>query len=149
MDQQNVKLERDRFHLQEHARADRVALIPKELGPEDIESPAFWANVSNQCRPFERIEARAEDGTWIAELVILEASRTFLRVKRLQLYRLTTEDVAQTQIAQAVGYTVMYRGGHELWGVKRLSDEEIVHTKEPTRDAAEGWLREHLKAVSR
>ena len=143
------KLERDRFHLQEHIRADRVAIIPKELNPDDIENTAFWANVANQCRPFERIEARAEDGTWIAELVITEVARTFMRVKRLQLYTLTTADVAQTQVNIAIGYEVFWRGQHHKWAIKRLSDEEVVHNGEPTKEAADGWVREHLKAISR
>jgi len=145
-EQGNVKLERARFHLAESIRQDYVAIVQQELKPHDLENPALWSNVANLCRPFGRIEARCEDGTWIAEFVILEVGRQFVRVKMLQHYKLTTEDVAITQTAQASGYKVYWRGQHHQWAVQRLSDTEIVHQNEGSREAAESWLKEHLKA---
>ena len=145
----NPKIDRGRFHLAAHQRQDYVAIIPHDHSLEMIEQPGYWSTIANQCKPFGRIEARAEDGSWIAEFLIKEVGRQFITVARLQLYRLTTEDVAQTQVAQAVGYSVLYRGQHELWGIKRLSDDQMVHSKEATRDGAAAWLKEHLKALAR
>lgn len=143
----NPKLDRARFHNAEHLRQDYVAIIPQEHALEATEDPAYWSTIANQCRTFGRIEARAEDGTWIAEYVIKEVGRQFVIVQRLNLYSLTTADVGQTQVAKQ--YEVSHRGQHHKWSVKRLSDSAVVHSGEETREAAEGWLREHMKAVAR
>lgn len=148
-DEKKAVLDRVRFHLAEHQRQDYVAIIPQGIAPDDLSNPAFWASIANQCRPWGRIEARAEDGTWIAELVITEVGRQFVRVKLLQLYELTTAEVAQTQAEIDSGYRVIWRGQHHQWGVKRLSDSAVVRSGEPSKGQAETWLREHLKAVAR
>ena len=115
--------------------------------PEDVLDPAFWANISNQLGPFHRIECRCEDGTWLSELLVLEAGRSYARVKELTRYLLTTADVAQSQDAPLTGFKVLWRGVHHRWAVKRLVDNEVIHNGEPTAAAATDWLREHMKAL--
>lgn len=145
-DNSNAKLDRARFHLAEHHRQDYVAIIPQGMQPQDLENASYWSVVSNICRPFGRIEARAEDGSWIAELVITEVGRQFVRVKILQLYTLSAVEPAGEETGDQ-NYEVLWRGQHHKFCVKRLADNEIVHTGEATKDGARGWLREHLKAL--
>ena len=119
---ENVKLERNRFHGAEFKQQRYVADVEQGISPTDVLNPAFWANVSAQLNPFDRIETRCEDGTWISELVVLEAGRSYARVKQLTHYSLSTAEVAQSQDAQLVGYQVFWRGHHHKWSVKRTAD---------------------------
>lgn len=144
----NPKLDRGRFHGLEFQRQDHVAIIPSGLSAEQVTKPEFWAHVAQLCRPFGRIEARAEDGTWIAELVIKEVGRQFLAVQMLQFYALTTADVAQTQTQQQV-LRVAWRGQHHKWCVERISDGARIDIGKESREAAETWAREHMKALAR
>ena len=146
----NAKLDRARFHTLEAARQDYVAIIPQEHTLEEIAgNPGYWSVIANQCRPFGRIEARAEDGTWIAEFVITEVGRQFVRVKQLQLYKLTASDVAMTQTEKDSGYRVIYRQQHYKWCVERVTDGARVHAGENTKEGAETWRTNHLKALAR
>jgi hypothetical protein len=144
---ENAKLERNRFHTGESARLSYLADIEQKHSPETILNPAYWGNVSGQLRPRDRIEAWCEDGTWFSELVVLEVGRAYVRVWQLTHYKLTTTDVAQSQDARLRGFEVYWRGHHHKFSVKRLSDNEVIHTGEPDRNAANTWVTEHLKAL--
>jgi hypothetical protein len=144
---ENAKLERNRFHGAEFKRLVYVADVEMGHSPATILNPSYWANVSAQLAPFDRIEARCEDGTWISELLVLEVGRSYVRVKQLTYHKLTTADVGQTQDARLTGFEVLWRGSHHRWSVKRLSDNEVIHTGEPDRNAANTWVQEHLKAL--
>ena len=144
----NVKLERNRFHGAEFKRQIFVADVEQNTQLEDIANPAFWGNISNQLGLFDRIEVRCEDGSWIAELLVLEATNTYARVKILNCIELEEQEVAQTAIAAPSGYEVFHRGTHHKWAVKRLSDSEVIHNGESSRAAAHAWVAEHMKAVA-
>lgn len=145
-------IERGRVHLLEHYRQDYVAVIPQEVDPKDLEDPSYWAPVASQFRPFGRIEARAEDGTWIAELVITSLGRNFAICKQIAFHRLTSADIDQTRISaeetKATGYEIQWKGQHNKFCVIRESDGAIVHKGEDQKSGADKWLGEHLKAIS-
>lgn len=114
--------------------------------PEDLLDPAYWAHVSVRFKPMDRIEARAADGTWLAELVVLESSRTWARCHMLSCHNLTSTDVSMSQAttAEAKGdaepvYEVVHRGPRK-WSVVRRSDREVMHEGEARREGAEAWI---------
>lgn len=114
--------------------------------PKDLLSPEHWAHVATQFRPRDRVEAWANDGTWMAEFVVLEAGRNWSRLYQLTEHRLTTADVAMTQASQLDPYEIAHRGPHEKWSVIRKVDRAVVHSGEETRDGADAWLKNRLKA---
>ena len=144
----NVKLERNRFHGAEFKRQVWVVDVEQSTQQNDIMNPAFWGNVSNQMGQFDRIEVRCEDGSWLAELLVLESGNNYARVKCLSCIELEDHEVEQTAAPAEVGYEVFYRGTHHKWAVKRLSDNEVIHNGESSRAAAHAWVSEHLKAVA-
>jgi hypothetical protein len=85
------------FELREHAarREDRAGRLARGLLV-----PAFWAHHALKLKPLDEIRAHAEDGTWLANYVVLDCSRTWAKVQQLSLHRLTTADVAQTQASR-------------------------------------------------
>lgn len=145
----NAKCERSRFHGAEFARLVWVVDVEQAHTRETILNSAYWANVVQSLQPFHRIEARCEDGTWLSELLVLEVGRSYARVRELTHYKLTTGDVAQTQDAGLeTGFQVFWRGSHHRWSVKRLADNEVVHTGEADRHSANSWVQEHVKALT-
>lgn len=136
------KLMPARFGLAEQLRNDWVANVEFGTTIEDIQEPEFWSFLAPQMRPFDHIEARAEDGSWMAKLIVLGTDRNWARVKLLHEYKLTTSDVSMTQ---AMKHEVLWKGPHLKYSVIRLSDQEAVKTGFDKKDDAQRWMIDHEK----
>lgn len=119
--------------------------------PEDLLAPAYWAHDAVKLKPFDEIRVRADDGTWVANLMVLDCSRNWARVQQLALYRLTTADQSQTQAAHqesieamVKAHKVVHRGPHK-WSVVREGDKAVMAEGKGTREEAQTWLEEHAK----
>ena len=136
-----------RVRLAEYERQDWVVNAADGTTIEDIQDPAYWALIASQFKPYDHIEVRSEDGTWIAELVVMGCDRTWARVHLKNVFKLTSADVAMTQAA-SIKHEVFWRGPQHKWAVKRLSDNEVLRNECPTRDEAEKWLKEYEKSIA-
>lgn len=118
---------------------------------EDIKRPEFWALVSKNFRPYDRIEARADDGTFFAEYIVLSADRAWARVHELRFEALGTQDVSLTEAAAAdirARYTIKYNGPHLKYCVERQDGEAVERLQQGMdKPAATIWLEQHLKTV--
>lgn len=127
------------------------ALIPNGVKPEDLLNPAYWAHHAVKLAPWHEIRARAEDGTWVAEFLVLDSSRTWARVKQLSFHSLTTADVAISQASEAEVkavkdlFKVVHRGPHK-WSVVRKEDSAVQVEGLEQRDSANDWLDKHARA---
>ena len=112
----------------EFVRPIYCATIPIGTLPEDLLKPEYWAHVATHLRPWARIEARAEDGTWFAEYIVLSVDRTWARVRMLGKYNLTSQDVALSQAEKITqsGFEVKWRGPNCKWSVVRKADAEVM-----------------------
>lgn len=133
----------ERFGEAEFKRHDFVADIPAGTTLEQILEPAYWAHVSKDMDPFDHIEARAEDGSWVAYLVVLFAERTYARVK---LDRAVKIDEAIEQADKYAKHKVEWKGPHFKFAVIRMSDNAKVQDGFKTRPEADAWMRNHEKA---
>lgn len=133
-----------RVKLAEHERQNWVANIPEGVTVDDVKDPAFWSFVSARMRPYDRIEMRSEDGTWVAEALVLSCDRTWAKIHVLQTYQLTTQDASMTE---CVKHEVRYRGPHRKWSVVRLTDQTPVRDSFETRIEAFKWMNEFEKVV--
>lgn len=142
-----VQLSPARFKLAEYERQIYVATAEEGCTPEDLLKPEHWAHVAKDLKPWDRIEARANDGTWFAEYLVLDTSRAWARVRLLgEVQHITTADVAQTQASLQGTYRVEYKGPHSKWCVIRNSDNAMQKEGEGSRDAAETWMKGRLQA---
>lgn len=146
-----IQLNPTRMQDAEYARVVRVVTAEPGTTLEDLQRQDYWAHVANTMSPWMRMEVRADDGSFYAEGLVLEAGRNWATVKILQSWNLDTADVARTRSARmeeyaGLPYYVMFRGEHELWSVIRKSDNAVMHEKEGTRAGADRWLQERLKA---
>lgn len=149
MDQvKSPPIERARFHLAEHYQQGYVAVVPKNTDPRSLEDPAYFANVANLCRASGKIFVECEDGTWVADMYIRAVGPQYVMAKVLNIWDLSDyKPQAETETSEKAGYKVEFAGRFHKWRVIRISDSAVVHKEADTRELAEAWLNEHLKAV--
>ena len=133
-----------RMRLAEYERQVWVANIEFGTTVDDIMVPGFWAHMAAQLRPYDEIEARSDDGTWIAHLVVTGCERTWARVAIDRVVKLTTAEVAETQ---AVQHKIEWKGPQDKFTVIRLNDSERIRKGFATKEEAAAWLREHERMI--
>lgn len=138
------------LQLAEHQRQIWVARVPKGVEPADVLEPSYWAHHGGKLSPYDKIEVRAEDGTWYQELIVMDSSRAWARVLPVtKVLRFETADVSQSKTAP-VGYEITHRGARK-WSVVRTKDRAVMSEDHAQRDSAEQWLKDNadrLKAAS-
>ena len=135
-----------RFKGSEYERAEYVCTAHDHTTPQDLLEPGYWAHVSTLLKPRARVEAWANDGTWMAEYVTLEAGRNWARLHLLQVYHFTSGDMAMTQADAMTPYEITFRGPHSKWSVIRKSDRAVLHDGSDTARQATEWLTERMAA---
>lgn len=128
--------------LAEYQRQDWVANAPEGVVPDDLKNPAFWALMADQFKPFDRIDVRADDGSWLAEVIVKQADRTYAHVQVLNVYKLDA-----TEAVKDGEYEVEWKGPQKKWCVKRLSDDELIKVGCDTKIAANDWLNSQRKVL--
>lgn len=140
----DVVLSPARMALAEHWRQDWC--VNAELGTtlEDITSSGYFSHMAEQLKPYDHIEVRSEDGTWLAMLVVISAERNWAHVKMLYQFDLTEDRGAEVASQKNV---VEFKGPHHKWSVIRVSDGEKIKTGCASRGEANLWMAEHEKVV--
>ena len=111
--------------------------------PQDILAPSYWSHTAFQMQPFDEIQARAEDGKWVAYLVVRFCEKNFaiMHLDRLIEFKDNAE-IPETSIR----HKVEWKGPQHQYAVIRLSDSQMLHSKCKTREEAAEWLRNHENA---
>ena len=99
--------------------------------------------MAEQMKPYDHIEVRVDDGAWLVNLLVIEADRSYARVKLLQRYELTEDHNVP---ARAQKHKIEWKGPQHRWAVIRLSDGEMIHT-EKEKSAAYAWMIDHERTV--
>lgn len=140
------RLQPARFHMAEHQRM--LYVVQADIGTElaDLLNPGYWANFAGRLRPWDRIEVRADDGSWYAEVMVLDCSRNWAKVHVLRHERLTDGKTSQIQTerlaaVQAVLATheVIHRGPRG-WSVVRRNDRAVIQEGLNSKEDATDWL---------
>jgi len=133
-----------RMRTAEYERQEWVLTADPGVVIDDLSNPAYWAHVAAQFRPYARIEVRADDGTWIAEFIVLAADRTWAKVQMLRSYKLTSAEEVYDLVDQ---FEVKFRGPAHKWSVIRRDDGAVLKSEAQTRDEAQAWLRDYQAKV--
>lgn len=146
----NPQMDASRLMLAEQARNAWVVTVEAALTRAQIAHPDFFAHIASKLRPYDRIEVRSDDGTYFAELLVLEAARNYARVHVLTWTDLSTKDVAQSQGAKGddKAYRVEYKGPHLKWCAIRNSDGGILYEKEESKVAAQARVNDHVRVTT-
>lgn len=151
-DKPQVQLPPNALYPFEHVSTRHAAVVQQGVKPEDMLAPAFWAHQALKLRPYDEIRVHCEDGSWMANVVVLDCSRTWAKVIILNHYPLTTGDVSLTQASeQAVqeyiaGHTITFRGQHK-WSIVRKSDKNVLFEGIEMKDEALKKLELHARST--
>ena len=127
-----------------------VHAINPELGTtlEDMTKSSYWAHVGKMLRPWDKIEVRAEDGSFYAEFIVRDAGRNWAKVELVFSHTFTVPGVTE-QTAVDNGFTVKYAGPHAKYRVLRKADNSVMRDGFVTQADAEQWVREHIKSLAK
>lgn len=136
----------DRFGEAEFKTKYFVADAEVGVTPEQVMDPNYWAHVAAGIDPFDKIEVRAEDGSWVAHLVAVSCERHYTKVILDRLIKIE-ENVERD--APSSKYKVEFKGTHHKFVVVRLADGQVLQSGFKTRLEAETWMRNHEKGMER
>jgi len=139
------QLDPARMTAGEYARTIWVVTVEQGITIPVMEDPSFWAHVAEKLRPWDRIEVRADDGTFFAEFIVIAAERAHARVHKLLYIPLMLPDGTDEEFDS--GYQLKWRGPFHLWSVIRKSDHSVIKDG-MQKDEAKVWLDEYLKKVA-
>lgn len=136
-----------RISLAEYKRNVYVAVVPQGVTLEQALVPEFWAHVAQNIKTWDRIELRAEDKSWYADCVVINASRLSVSVRPLVVLKLDAGEVGDGSRLPASkgGYHVDYGGPIDLYRVIRNADSTVM-TQGLSQTAAHQWIAEHEAA---
>jgi hypothetical protein len=118
---------------------------------EDVLKPEYWAHLGETVRPGDRIEVTPEDGAYFAELLVRDCGRLWAKVELLRKVDFVAVDPAVETSTIDPSHTVEWRGPNGKFAVLRhgrAGGKEVLHSGFETREAANAWLGEHLKALA-
>jgi len=132
------------FNTAEHVRTVYTATIPTGIEPEDLAKPAFWAHIAGKLRPWDRIEAIAEDGRYFVELLVLSANMTDANVVQINHRKLQTVQSGEAELLR--DYSVSHTPATN-WRVVRKSDKRTMVEGLKSRDEAVTWIATNRRAA--
>lgn len=120
-----------------------VFRVRPELGTpiEAISDEQYWAHVSHQFSPGDKIEIFPDDKGYWAEFLVIDAGKLYAKVKLVSLADFTIKE-SVGDIPE--GYEVKHRGP-KGWCVLRGTD--VLGDKLGDKESAIAWLQDHLKAA--
>ena len=130
----------ERMGLAESKRNDWVVDLPVEVTIEQIQDPDYWSHVAQQMTPFDHIEARSEDGSWVAYLLVVFAERNYALVIVDRVIKVAVDTAAPVS---SIKYKVDWKGPHHKFVVIRTSDSAVLQSQLKTRAEANDWLVAH------
>lgn len=146
MSERSVSILPGRMKLAEYERQDWVVNAEFGTNIQDVLDPAYWAHVASRFKPYDHIEVRSEDGSWIAKFLVLGCDRTWAKIHLLSEHKLTTTDISLSQAIKK--HDAQWRGPEHKWSVIRLSDKEVIKVKFDSKEEANRWIVEHEKVVA-
>jgi hypothetical protein len=140
------KLHASRCQLAEQTRNVYTAVVESGTNLNHIQEPSFWAHVSGpkNIRPMDRIEVMPEDGSYWAELLVLNAGPMFAKVHLMRHYEIG--EVGTAAVSDA--FAVAWKGPMRQHAVIRVKDNAIMQDKFNSKEAALGWLAENAKNMA-
>lgn len=125
-------------------RTTFIATIPSDTDIEAVLQPTFWANVANQIRVRNHIEADWEDGSKLVSLRVVGVGTDFVKVKVMNEYKF---DVVADVIANN-DFKVEWKAQVHKFSVIRKSTNEYVKDGFTSKEEANEWLKDNLSKIA-
>lgn len=146
-EKRDVQLNPAGAQLADHARNIWAVTATYGMTREDIENPGFWAHHAVRMRTKDKIEVHAEDGSFYAEYIVVNADRTWAKIVNTVYLNLAEAAVISGEQAKGIseGYEIKFRGPRK-WSVIRKADHSILQEGMHSDADAKQWLAVHLNA---
>lgn len=116
-----------------------VCKVPADLAFEQVLEPSFWGHVGQMLRPWDRIEVRPEDLSYVAEVIVIESGPLFAKVALV--FKTTLE--AKTEDVNTL--TIEFVGGKHR--VRRGPD--VMKGDFATKKDAQRWIDDYVAKDSK
>lgn len=133
-----------RMQLAQFTRQNWTHNAEEGITVEDCLKPAYWSHMAQKMTAYDHIEVRADDGSWVAEFLVVQVDRMWAKVKTLWKFDLAFEDGSPDLDL----HTVKWRGPHNKFAVIRNSDSAVIRENFATKIEGETWMREHERVIS-
>ena len=133
-----------RMRLAQYDRQDWIHNAEEGILIEDCLKPSYWAHMAPKMTAFDHVEVRAEDGSWVAEFLVIQVDRMWAKVVLKWKFELTYEDNPEGMEV----HIVKWRGPQHRFAVIRVADGAVIREDFPTKVEGEAWMREHEKVIS-
>lgn len=141
----SVVVPEQRMNSAEYWRRDWVVNAEEGTTKDDILKPDYWALVSYKMHPYDRIELRLETGEWIAELLVVQAERTFAKVVLLHFHELVSANSLPEVPSK---FRIEWKGPQHKHAVIRVSDSVVLKNGFDSKDKARDWLTNYERAAA-
>lgn len=142
-----VSLSPTRFQNADHYCTAYAVVLPADQSLDDALNPEFWAHVASKLRQHDTIRIIPEDGSYFAELLVINADRAYAKVKLLR--HIPLDEPAADSVAALIDLFVKWDGPHNKFAVVRKSDGEKLKVGFVEKVEAQRWLDDHLGSLSR
>lgn len=119
---------------------------PAGVGFESLKDSSYWTHVARNLKPGNKIEVLAEDGAYWALLLVRAVGPRDASVAVLQHEELGGG--LEIQGGLPSGFEVKWRGPNAMWSVVRSQDNEVIKDKMGTKEQANLYLQNHVKALA-
>lgn len=143
----NRKIGVHEMHAADYQRSDWVARPEKGTTLDEMMTPEYWANQAQNMRQFDRIEVRAFDGSWWAELLVMVVQPFAAKVHVLRHLDFAKPS-ASGDLAVPDGYEIKWRGPQHRFAIVRLSDNTVITEDHASKQTAAASLDLYLKALA-
>lgn len=138
----SVSITPERMSLSEMARQEWVATAEFGTLLTDLTKPEFFAHMAQRMQIYDHVEVIAEDGSWIADLIIMNKGSNWTQNHIKYKHEFKAEEVQQG--LNEPEYRISWKGPHLMFCVERIADNARIKEK-MTREEAQLWLRDFEK----
>ncbi len=136
-----------RFGLAEHSYQRFSAMVAPGTTKAMLEDPSFWSNVKNRLRTFDEVRVMAEDGSFMARVLVVYADALAAHARVLEMHDLGDVDIEALQGGQT-RYQCQQKGVLK-WCIVDTETGNFIRQGIGTRSVAERELEEYLRAQAR
>ena len=133
------------FHEAAFRQNSWFAIADVGVKPDDILNIEYWRHhAAQKIRPGDKIAVMCEDKSWYVEAVVF-ATYGHGAVVRFISQPVIIREKAELPAAES-DYVVEDLGLAKRWGIRRTKDSRIVQSGLESREAANKWVYEYLRA---
>jgi len=139
--QPTAALSRSNFRLRESANNCFRAIAARGVTRERLLDSDYWATVAEMLVPYDKLYVVAEDRSYFAELLVLEAGRGYASVVELAYHPLPA--LLVTGDGLPPNHRIEHQGPDSLYAVIRTSDGVVLGKGFPSKQDALAFLLDH------